>query len=71
MNETDMAWLTEHGAELLREYAGKWVAVADGKIVGVGDTAPEAARKASEAAPDRPFILEHVDPSVDVVYEHS
>ena len=71
MNKTDIAWLTEHGAELLREYAGKWVAVADGRIVGVGDTAPEAALKASEAAPDRPFILEHVDPSVDVVYEHS
>lgn len=71
MVEQDFAWLTEHGAELLRDYAGKWVAVADGKVVGVGDTAPEAATQASANEPGREFILEHVMAETDVIYELS
>ena len=71
MIDQDFAWLTEHGAELLRDYAGKWIAVADGKVVGVGDSAPEAAAEASEDQPDREFILEHVMAETDVIYELS
>ena len=71
MVEQDFAWLTEHGAELLRDYAGKWVAVADGKVVGVGDTESEADAQASANQPDREFILEHVMAETDVIYELS
>ena len=71
MVERNFAWLAEHGAELLRDYAGKWVAVADGKVVGVGDTAPEAAAQASANEPERECILEHVMAETDVIYELS
>jgi hypothetical protein len=71
MKDKDFAWLTEHGAELIREYAGKWIAVAEGKVVGIGDTAPEAARRAAEKVPAGEFILEHVNAEVDAIYERS
>ncbi len=71
MKDKDFAWLTEHGAELIRQYAGKWIAVADGKIVGIGDTAPEAAQQATEKVPAGEFILEHVNAEVDAIYELS
>jgi len=71
MKDKDFAWLTEHGAELIRKYAGKWIAVADGKVVGIGDTAPEAAQQATEKVPTGEFILEHVNAEVDAIYERS
>lgn len=71
MKDKDFAWLTEHGAELIRDYAGKWIAVADGKVVGIGDTAPEAAQQAAEKVPEGEFILEHVNAEVDAIYERS
>lgn len=69
MRELDFAWLTEHGAELIREYAGKWIAVADGKVVGVGETAPAAAEQAIAKVTTGEFILEHVNGDVDAIYE--
>jgi hypothetical protein len=61
MNE-DFAWLTEHSREIYEKYPGKWIAVLDGKIVGVGDTATEAAAQAEEEHPGADYILEAVDP---------
>lgn len=69
MKEQDFSWLTEHGAELIREYAGKWIAVADGKVVGVGKTAPEAAQRAIAQVTTGEFILEHVNGDVDAIYD--
>ena len=69
MKELDFAWLTEHGAELIRDYAGKWIAVADGKVVGVGQTAPDAAKQASRRVTTGEFILELVNANVDAIYE--
>jgi hypothetical protein len=43
MPTTDFNWLADHGPELFSKYAGKWIAVHDGQVVGVGDTALEAA----------------------------
>ena len=68
MSSTDFAWLTEHGAEIVEKYAGKWIAVHDGQVIGVGDTATEAVEQARQAAPGAAFILEAVEAEADVVY---
>ena len=58
----DFAWLTEHSQEIYDKYAGKWIAVLDGEVVGVGATATEAAEQADAGHPDADYILEAVDP---------
>lgn len=68
MSSADFAWLSEHADENVRQYAGKWIAVHDGRIIGVGDTATEAAEQAREIAPDEDFILEAIDQDADVIY---
>ncbi len=69
--DQDFAWLIDHGAELVRDYEGKWIAVAGERIVGVGDSALAAAAEAREQAPGRPFILEHVLPVADIAHVRS
>ena len=68
MSSTDFAWLVAHGPEIFEKYSGLWIAVHDGKVIGVGKTAPEAAEKARETDPDGEFILEAVDDEADVIY---
>jgi hypothetical protein len=68
MRDDDFAWLIEHGAELYDKYAGKWIAVRDGRVIGVGETADEAARQTREVADDADFILEALDREADVIY---
>ncbi len=68
MRDDDFNWLVEHGPEIVRDYGGKWIAVRDGAVIGVGDTAPEAASAAREKAGDADFILEAVDAEADVIY---
>jgi hypothetical protein len=68
MCSPDFTWLIEQGADIFKKYAGKWIAVHDGKIIGVGDTATEAAERARAESPGSKFILEAVDPEGDVVY---
>ena len=68
MSSADFAWLVEHGSEIFKRYAGKWIAVHNGQVIGVGDTATEAAERAREEAPDSDFILEAVDQEGDAVY---
>jgi len=44
----DQKWIYEHFTELVNKYAGKYVSVAGGELVAVGDSAIEvddAARK--------------------------
>lgn len=67
-SKTDIAWLVEHGIEIDRQYAGKWIAVHNGGVVGVGDTAKEAADQAREICRDGDFVLEAVMPDADVIY---
>lgn len=68
MREHDFQWLVEHGPELYRDYAGKWIAVREGEIIAVGQTATETAQVAREKAKDDDFILEAVDPEPDAIY---
>ncbi|MBI1826776.1 MAG: hypothetical protein HY287_12495 [Planctomycetes bacterium] len=68
MRENDFNWLVEHGPEIYEKYRGNWIAVRDGGVIGVGETATEAASQAREKAPDTEFILEAVDRESDVIY---
>jgi len=68
MSPSDFGWLIEHGEDLVQQYDGKWIAVHDGAVVGVGDTAGEAAQQARERDPNAEFILEAVDQDADVIY---
>jgi len=68
MRNNDFAWLAEHAPELFREYAGKWIAVHEGEVVGVGETATEAAEQARTRVDDTDFVLEAVDTDADVIY---
>lgn len=66
--DRDFNWLIEHGPELFRKYAGKWIAVYDGEVVGLGDTASAASDQAREKTGSDNFILEAVDAEADVIY---
>lgn len=66
----DFNWLTEHGPELYRKYAGKWIAVYNGEVVGVGETATQAAEQARRVAKDGEYILEALD-ETDVIHVSS
>jgi hypothetical protein len=68
MIQNDFNWLVDHGAELHEKYAGKWIAVYDEQVVGVGDTAVEAAEQARKVAKDGDYILEALDPIGDYIY---
>ncbi|MBI4580763.1 MAG: hypothetical protein HY718_13735 [Planctomycetes bacterium] len=68
MRGDDFNWLVEHGEELYRQDAGKWIAVRDSKVIGSGKTATEAAEEAEKTAPDGDFILEALDREADVIY---
>lgn len=50
------------------KYAGKWIAVWKGEVIGVGDTAPQAAEQARQKAKDGEYILEALDVEADVIY---
>ena len=71
MSADNFAWLVEHSLEIQQNYAGKWIAVHDGDIIGVGDTAPEAVEQAERQAPGADYILEAVDAETDVIYVDS
>jgi len=51
--------------EDLKEYIGKWVAVADGKVVAAGDTAKEVYEKGKKYIKS-PLIFQVPDP--DEIY---
>ncbi len=57
----DFGWLTGHSRELYEKYCGRWIAVLDGKVVGVGDTATEAAAQAEKVHEGADYVLESVD----------
>lgn len=64
----DFAWLTENSREIYQKYAGQWIAVLDGEVIGVGQTAVEAAEQAERRHPQGDYILEKVEREVDVIY---
>jgi hypothetical protein len=62
----DCDWLAEHGLELSARYPGKWVAVYDEQVIGVGETVAEANEQAIQRRPQRDFILEQINVDVDL-----
>lgn len=62
----DCDWLAEHGLELSEKYPGKWVAVHDQEVIGVGDTLAEAGEQATRRRPQRDFILEQINVDMDL-----
>lgn len=68
MSVADFNWLIEKGPEIFEKYRGKWIAVHDEEVIGIGETAPEAAEEARRNKPDAEFILEAVDTDADVIY---
>ncbi len=70
MDTSHFAWLIDNGDEHSQKYGGKWIAVRDQQVVGVGDTATEAAEKAREKVGEKPFVLEAVEAEPDVIYCH-
>jgi hypothetical protein len=68
MKDNDFQWLADHGPELHQKYAGKWIAIHNGKVVGVGDTAVEASEKAEKETCGREFVLQALDAEADVIY---
>lgn len=69
MDNQDFNWLVEQGPDFFTKYAGKWIAVHDGEVVGTGDTATQASQQAREKTGGDDFILEAIDAEADVIYE--
>ncbi len=44
----------------LSEYAGKWIAIVDGKVVASGDRADEVIDKVRKEYPDKKFLISKV-----------
>ena len=44
----------------LSEYAGKWIAIVDGKVVASGDRADEVIDKVREEYPNKKFLISKV-----------
>ena len=53
----DQEWIREHFSELVEEYAGKYIAVAGGELVAVGNSLKEVHEIALEKYP-------HIVPSI-------
>lgn len=71
MVTSDFAWLVEHDGELHSRYRGKWVAIWEGQVIGVGDTAPAASAQAEAKAPGQDYILHAIDARPDAIYANS
>ncbi|RJP32090.1 MAG: hypothetical protein C4547_14590 [Phycisphaerales bacterium] len=63
----DFAWLTEHSQEIHDKYAGKWIAVLNGEVIGVGDIATDAIEQAEAKHPGANYILESVDSDLECI----
>ena len=66
--EADASWMAEHSLEIAEKYGGKWIAVYEFRVIGVGVTAVEASDQARTLCPEETFILEAVEPHADVIY---
>ncbi len=61
----DFAWLTHNSLEIYEKYAGKWIAVCNCEVAGLGDSATEAAAQAESRYPNASYLFEYVDPNPD------
>ncbi len=56
----DFEWSLRYSLELQEKYEGKWVAILDEKVIGVGETAEKAYESAREKKPDRKPLLTQI-----------
>jgi len=56
----DFQWLAKNTAQLQKKNAGKFVAIINKNVVGLGKTAKEAYKKAKKAFPDKEPLLDMV-----------
>ena len=56
----DFQWLVKNMIKFQKKYAGKWVAVVNKKIAGIGKTAVEAYKKAKKLFPQNEPLLDVV-----------
>ena len=54
------SWYATHFEELVQEYAGKAIAMVEGKVVAVADTEKEADRLAREAHPGATALVLYI-----------
>jgi hypothetical protein len=47
----DQKWIYEHFSELVNKYSGKYISVASGEVVAVGDSVKEVDKAAREKYP--------------------
>ena len=64
----DRQWMTAHAVELHRKYPGKWVAIVDQHVAGVGTSATTAYRQAKRRYPDDEPILEAIEKELIAIY---
>ncbi len=64
----DLRWMTIHAVELHRKYPGKWVAIVDQHVAGVGRSATAAYRQAKRRYPDNEPILEAIEKTLLAIY---
>jgi len=55
MGRQDMEWISKHQKEL-EVYRGKWIAVCNNEIVGVGKTAKEALQQGKKRGFHKPHL---------------
>ena len=53
----DWDWLQTHWAELEREFSGRWIAVADSRVVGTGVRLSTAMKQAAKRGHDHPLVV--------------
>lgn len=66
--EQDFDWFSNQALKIHKKYRGKWIAVVNKKIVGVGKTAITAYKKAKKISPHREPILEAIEREIEVIY---
>ncbi len=62
----DFLWLSNHPHELQRLYAGRWLAIADDRIIASGSDGRAVYREARKKHPDAEIMLDVVteDPAI-------
>ncbi|MBL7117534.1 MAG: hypothetical protein ISS94_01960 [Candidatus Syntrophoarchaeum sp.] len=54
--------------ELTKKYLGKWVTIFRSKVVSIGETYDESARKAMQKYGEKPMVTRHVVPEGEERY---
>lgn len=55
MGQQDMEWIAKHQKEI-GVYGGKWIAVSNNEIVGIGKTAKEALQQGKKKGFHKPHL---------------